>query len=736
MICKKCGKQIEDNVKFCTYCGVPVENQTIAPKNSDLSLNANEQEYLEEFKICLEEDGEISVKTRRLLNRLRDKLGISEEKASEIESFVSTPSFTEEEQEYFDELKICLEEDGEISERERKLLNKIRSKLNISEERADEIEQLISPSIKKNELVNVEEISIEQLKVKAEQGNAVAQDKLSEMYYNDQDYTKSFEWGIKAAKQGYANAQVNIGYLYDEGIGVKQDYTKAMEWYLKAAEQGVAMAQCYLGNMYGDGNGVKQDYAKAMEWYRKAAEQGNTIAQYNVGYYYYEGLGVKQDYAKAMEWFLKVAEQGDADAQCRLGDMYGEGEGMKQDYAKAMEWYLKAAEQGNDVAQYSLGVMYYVGLGVEEDEFKAMKWHLKAAEQGNSNAQKAIGDMYSNGDGVVQDNTKAMEWYLKAAEQGNPDAQYSLGIMYYVGEGVEQDYTKAMKWYKKAAEQGNSDAQYFLGVMYYVGQGVEQDNTKAMEWYLKAAEQGNSNAQYSLGDKYYVGQGVEQDYTKAMKWYLKAAEQGNSDAQYSLGVMYYVGQGVEKDISKARKWYQAAAEQGNENAKKKLIDISDEKDNGIESLASTVQPQEEETTVVINCKNCGENFRVENQDDWKQTDLYYTCNKCQAMIETEFFGYCYNCEQYVGFRPIETSNFVLEFAKGALKGWLNPIESIKLLERCVDNIPDASADGICPFCNQGHLKCPQCGVSVQYPIDADDTTVITCKNCKTKMRRP
>ena len=67
--------------------------------------------------------------------------------------------------------------------------------------------------------------------------------------------------------------------MYQYGYGVSQDYSKAVEWYTKAAEQGNATAQCNLGYMYQYGYGVSQDYSKAVEWYTKAAEQGNESAE-------------------------------------------------------------------------------------------------------------------------------------------------------------------------------------------------------------------------------------------------------------------------------------------------------------------------------------------------------------------------------------------------------------------------------------------------------------------------
>ena len=104
--------------------------------------------------------------------------------------------------------------------------------------------------------------------------------------------------------------------------GVPQDYAAAASWYRKAADQGHADAQTNLGLMYDTGQGVPQDYAAAVSWYRKAADQGNVSAQYNLGLMYINGQGVPQDYAAAVSWYRKAADQGDADAQYNLGVMY------------------------------------------------------------------------------------------------------------------------------------------------------------------------------------------------------------------------------------------------------------------------------------------------------------------------------------------------------------------------------------------------------------------------------
>ena len=105
--------------------------------STSTSMTSEEQEYLEEIRTCLEDDGEITSKERRLLDRLRKSLGITEARAKELEA--SLNDMSDEEKEYQEELKACLE-DGTISDRERRLLNRLRMSLGISEERAKVIE--------------------------------------------------------------------------------------------------------------------------------------------------------------------------------------------------------------------------------------------------------------------------------------------------------------------------------------------------------------------------------------------------------------------------------------------------------------------------------------------------------------------------------------------------------------------------------------------------------------------
>jgi TPR repeat protein len=94
-----------------------------------------------------------------------------------------------------------------------------------------------------------------------------------------------------------------LGISYCEGHGVPQDYAQAAVLYRKAAEQGNARAQANLGALYGDGQGVPQDYTQAAYWSRKAAEQGDAPAQFGLAVLYEHGRGVPQSYEEAYFWY-------------------------------------------------------------------------------------------------------------------------------------------------------------------------------------------------------------------------------------------------------------------------------------------------------------------------------------------------------------------------------------------------------------------------------------------------
>ena len=92
------------------------------------------------------------------------------------------------------------------------------------------------------------------------------------------DYSAAFEEWLPLAELGDAEAQYNLGVMYDEGAGRERDLGLAAQWYRKAAGQGFVDAQTNLGIMYMNGQGVDRDSDAARHWLEQAASQGDTEA--------------------------------------------------------------------------------------------------------------------------------------------------------------------------------------------------------------------------------------------------------------------------------------------------------------------------------------------------------------------------------------------------------------------------------------------------------------------------
>ena len=69
---------------------------------------------------------------------------------------------------------------------------------------------------------------------------------LGRSYFAAKDDAQALAWFRKSADQGYALAQVSLGVIYAEGLGVPKDDAQAVAWFRKAADQGVELAKTQL----------------------------------------------------------------------------------------------------------------------------------------------------------------------------------------------------------------------------------------------------------------------------------------------------------------------------------------------------------------------------------------------------------------------------------------------------------------------------------------------------------
>ena len=124
-----------------------------------------------------------------------------------------------------------------------------------------------------------------------------------------------FDFQMKLAKKGNAEAEFKIGEMYETGFGVKKDMKQAKIWIDKAAAQGHGTASFKLLYWNIKKNGLKGENKKKFAELRTKAADGNAQAMYYVGLMYAHGAGVKKNYDKALDWLNKATFVGVLEAE-------------------------------------------------------------------------------------------------------------------------------------------------------------------------------------------------------------------------------------------------------------------------------------------------------------------------------------------------------------------------------------------------------------------------------------
>lgn len=90
------------------------------------------------------------------------------------------------------------------------------------------------------------------------------------------DESTALKWYTAAAQQGFALALCNLGF-YEYKKGERRNLLDAMRYFFKA-EKGSTVAQLNLGFIYANGLMGAVDNREARKWYQKAADSGNEKA--------------------------------------------------------------------------------------------------------------------------------------------------------------------------------------------------------------------------------------------------------------------------------------------------------------------------------------------------------------------------------------------------------------------------------------------------------------------------
>ncbi|MFC6582713.1 SEL1-like repeat protein [Sulfitobacter aestuariivivens] len=294
----------------------------------------------------------------------------------------------------------------------------------------------------------------------ASQGFAPAQNMLArylfEGFGGDADRARALTLFRKAAQSGTPQ------FLFDLAKVLETDpetAPRAAELYQQASDAGMIDAQVSLGVLYQEGIGVKKDLAIARRLYEPAAEAGHARAQNNLGLLYVRGEGVAQDYERAAALFQAAAEQRLARAMTNLGVLYENGFGVPVDEERAAELYRmggnqRAVSEGQNAA--GPRIAYDARLQPPDLTEEGLETLKKAAAAGDPVALFQMGWLQTGANDTISgDMRAAARLFRAAAERGHPTAMRNLAVLYLDGLGVPQDYVLGHMWLLLAEKGGD-----------------------------------------------------------------------------------------------------------------------------------------------------------------------------------------------------------------------------------------------------------------------------------------
>jgi TPR repeat protein len=153
----------------------------------------------------------------------------------------------------------------------------------------------------------------------------------------------------RAAKGGHVKAQNMRGFIHLLD-GENFDLEAAVPWFAKAAEQGDAAAQYNLGCSYFWGIGVKKDEAQALHYFKLSSDQDFFPAHAVLGFCAYTATPRTEDLSHAIDLLRRAAEKGREEAIHLLSIIAETGDGLPVNDQTSTLWRDKFAS-----LTYSLG---------------------------------------------------------------------------------------------------------------------------------------------------------------------------------------------------------------------------------------------------------------------------------------------------------------------------------------------------------------------------------------------
>lgn len=120
-----------------------LQKNTLPQPNSVTALTNNEDEFLNEVRFCLDDDGIIDSEEQGYLDKVSQKLGLPQTKAQELQNSLISPQITDNERKYIEAISE-LTIDGKIPSSSLRIVERYRKLYEVSSQRAEELELYIN----------------------------------------------------------------------------------------------------------------------------------------------------------------------------------------------------------------------------------------------------------------------------------------------------------------------------------------------------------------------------------------------------------------------------------------------------------------------------------------------------------------------------------------------------------------------------------------------------------------
>ena len=350
--------------------------------------------------------------------------------------------------------------------------------------------------------------TIEDLKFRADNGDASAMVELSDEYYEgtkvSEDLEASFKYAKLAADLGDPDGLASLGEFYSFAIFVDQDLGRAFELFEAASLKNSARGQYGFAQLFDYGWGVDVNHEQANYWYRQAIANGHDEdGYYQLAINLLEGRGGPVNREEALKLALEATEVGYLTAHYLIGEIYQYGWGVENDLSQAQKHYKLCSDDGDLDCRFEYARPLTEGTTSKPANVDhAVQIMENLANEEYLPAISTLGLWYDEGSYVSRDDDQAVIWYQRGSELEDPKSIGLLATMYHLGEGVEIDIERAITLYEDAASADDIDSLLKLYELYSEGMLVEGDLTKAENALKAAVELGSVTAMSDLALAY------------------------------------------------------------------------------------------------------------------------------------------------------------------------------------------------------------------------------------------